>query len=676
MTHTPLTVLWGAVPESYRSGQVEASPLVWAFAGIVLLGFVFGYSGLAKRLRHPGGVYVQVAHGLGRPIGVGAAAVMLVAYVGLMGALYSFFAGVLKGLVLSLFDVEIPIAVGVVFCAVGGVLLSRLRPRRLVPLFSVILVIQLITVVVTMAAAFSSPAGGTVSYQSLEPGGLLTGSFGVALVLALMASAGTETAANYTAELANPVRSLPRATYLSYAVTTAVGVGGALAVSALVGPTNATAIAQQAGPALFPVLVAQVVGVENAVLVTNILMAVLLTGVFGATVGLQGALVRQLAGLSSDGVLPPALIRPNARGKRPLVLNVAHPVASGLVALLFADEAGALKSWVTIGCTLGLFAMLTLASLSATVWFLRGEADESGFFGWEGQVVAAAFSAVTLFLIVVYGLTHIPALDTSDTSGATWYVLALIFLPFVLGVVATLVMRETRPEVYAKIGRGGLPDGDSEADELATSSRAVAPQPAAAATRYAAYPAAPPPSAGPYAAGQNPSGPYADGPYAEGPYPGNLQPVDPYAAAQPGPHSPVPYPAGPPNQYAALAHPEPANRPGPYPAGATPAGATPAGVNAAGPYPASGQPEAPYPPLPQREAPAGDIPRPRVPQDASWPDALNRPAVPQRAGAEPTPDGYTWWDDNGERAPEPDDGRPAVGSRSLDRRRWDNTPER
>ncbi|GAA3382581.1 APC family permease [Cryptosporangium minutisporangium] len=523
VTHTPLTVLWGAVPEAYRSGQVEATPLVFAFAGVILLGFVFGYSGLAKRLRHPGGVYVQVAHGLGRPIGIGAGAVILVAYIGLMAALYSFFAGVLNGLAQSLFDVEVPIGIGIALCALAGALLSRLRARQLVPIFSVILAIQLVTVIVTMVAAFSSPAGGTVSYQSLEPGGLLTGSFGVTLVLALMASAGTETAANYTAELANPVRSLPRATYLSYAVTTAVGVAGALAVSALVGPTNATAIAQQAGPALFPVLVAQVVGVEHAVMVTNILMAVLLTGIFGATVGLQGALVRQLAGLARDGVLPPALIRPNARGRRPILLNIAHPLISGLVALVFADETGALKTWVTIGATLGLFGMLMLASLSATVWFLRGEADEAGFFGWEGQVVAAAFSAVTLFLVVVYGLTHVPELDTSDTSGATWLVLAMILVPFVLAVIAALIIRETRPEVYARIGR-------SDPSEFEAEGAPPAPDPRLSARRVPAPPVpapAPPLPAGPYEA-EAP----ARWPAAVGPYPGDPE--------RGGPHRGVP----------------------------------------------------------------------------------------------------------------------------------------
>ncbi|TQS42044.1 APC family permease [Cryptosporangium phraense] len=456
VTHTPLTLLWGAVPETYRVGQVEATPLVFALAGLVLLGFVFGYSGMAKRLRHPGGVYVQVAHGLGRPAGIGAAAVILVAYLGLVAGLYSFFGGILKGLLFNLFGVNVPIGFGIAICVAGGALLSRFRARQVLPIFAVILVIQLVTLVVTLVAAFSSPAGGVMSFEGLEPGGLLTGSFGVTLVFALMASSGTETAANYTAELADPARSLPRATYFSYTVTTCVTVAGALAVSGLVGPANAPLIAQRTGPALFPVLVAQVVGPAQAATVVNVLMAVLLTGIFGATAGLQGALVRQLFGLAGDGVLPSVLVR-----KRPVLLSVLHPVVGGLVAVFGADATGALKPWVLIGCTLGLFGMLALASLSAAVWFLRGEADEAGFFGWEGQVVAAGFSALTLFLIVGYGFTHVGELDTGHTAGATGLVVGVVAVPFVGGVVWAGFLRVVRPKVYARIGRSGLASFDA-----------------------------------------------------------------------------------------------------------------------------------------------------------------------------------------------------------------------
>src|SRR5690348_9591720 len=85
--HPPLSLLWVLVPAAFSFGQVVATPLVFALSGLILLGFVLGYGGLGRRIRHPGGLYVQVACGLGRSVGLGTAGLLFLSYLGLVAAI-------------------------------------------------------------------------------------------------------------------------------------------------------------------------------------------------------------------------------------------------------------------------------------------------------------------------------------------------------------------------------------------------------------------------------------------------------------------------------------------------------------------------------------------------------------------------------------------------------------
>lgn len=453
-THTPLGLMWGAVPQAYQYGQVESMPLVFAFIGLVSLAFVLGYSGLAKRVRHPGGLYVQIAHGLGRPAGLGAAAVLVVAYTGLIANLYSFFSLVFVSVLDSLTGIKLPVWAGIVICVAVVALLGRLRLKQMTPVLTIVIGLQIVVVLVCVVEAFRSPAGGHVSLQSLEPGGLLTGSFAAALVYAIIASVGTEVSASYTDELEDPQHSLPRATYLSYAITTTVMIVSAVGLSVVAGPENLPVLADKAGLALMPMLLAQIAGAKAAVAVLNVLLSVLLIGIIGGALALQNALRRQLSGLARDGVLPHRF-KSRAAGDPPqFSLFVAQPVVAGGLAIFGTRlEGQILPLWFQIASALAITSMLTLASLGTVSWFLRGEDDESGFMGWEGQVVAAAFAAVTTGLIFTYGITHVSKVAPGSAEAAKWLVAALIFGPFLIGGLVALWLRAARPKIYAMIGR-------------------------------------------------------------------------------------------------------------------------------------------------------------------------------------------------------------------------------
>ncbi|GAA3391442.1 APC family permease [Cryptosporangium minutisporangium] len=447
-------LLWSVVPAAWAHGRVVATPLVFLIAGLILLAYVVGYRGLGRQIRHTGGLYVQVTLGLGRTIGLGTAALVFVAYLGIAAGFYGLLARILEALVASVFDIDLSPTVALVF-GLAVILGAVLLPLRVVVWLAIVVAVeQFIGVIWFDLVALNTPAGDSVSFDALDPGWLLSGSFAVGLVFAVTAFIGSEVGTSYSTELADPVRSVPKATVLSYGLTTVVLVLSAWAVSVAVGAENAAA-APGNGEGLVPALVARFAGVGGQSLAIDLVLVNLVIGLFVTGVVLNNAASRQVAGLARDGVLPPAFaVRVPGGQPRPAATYV-QPVLAGAIALVASfSDTGVLAQWLIVTAGLAILGSLTLASAATAVWFLRGEADEGGFFGWEGQVIAGLTAVVTTGGLFCYGLFRIREVAPGAPPMAVWLVPLLIAGVFSAGVAAALVLRGSKPEVYAAIGKG------------------------------------------------------------------------------------------------------------------------------------------------------------------------------------------------------------------------------
>lgn len=438
------------MPAAFSLGQVVATPLIFAIAGFILLGFVLGYGGLARRIRHPGGLYVQVASGLGRPMGLGAAALLFVSYLGLVATIYGLTAVLLKGLLDSVLRIDVPPAL-TALTTVSLVLGLSFAPLRL--LARVLLVVvsaQTVTVLWLAFAALNSQPSGKVSVEALDPSWLLSGSFIVALIFAFTGFVGSEGATAYSDDLADPFKSVPRATYISYAVTTTLLVLGSWAVSGLVGAETA---ATPNGTNL-AVIVAELTGLGSGSIVEHLLVAGVFVGLITSGVALNNGAARQLAGLAHDGVLPSFFVASGTASMAPTTQALmVQPVVAGFIGVIVTLFTGAgLPLWFSIASGLGVLGVLALSSVAAAVWFMRGEADESGFLGWEGQVVAGLFSALAIGTVFGYGVTHVQQVAPESPPVAGWVVGPVLALTFASGFVAAHILRARRPAVYTAIG--------------------------------------------------------------------------------------------------------------------------------------------------------------------------------------------------------------------------------
>lgn len=465
-------LLWVVIPTAFGVGRVVATPLVFGLAGLMLLGFVLGYSGLSRRIRHPGGLYVQVTSGLGRSVGLGAAGLLFIAYIGLASGIYGLTGLLLQGLIATALGVNVPIGatLAISILAVQGLSLAPLR--KVARILIVIVGIQVVIALWFSSSAFSAQAGDRVSVQALDPGWLFSGSFVIALILVLTVGfIGSEGAAVYSNELVNPYKSIPIATYLSYGVTTTILVLGSWAVSGAVGPEDAV----NPNGALPMTVLSHLAGFAAIPAVQYLGFVAMYFGLLSTGVTLNNGGARQLAGLAQDGVLPRSFAAGTAGAPPARAALLVQPIIAAAVAVAAVLGTGnPLPLWLAVASGLGVLGVLALASAAAAVWFMRGAADETGFLGWEGQVIAGLFSVATIGLVFGYGVTHVRQVAPGSPAAASWLVGALIAGTFTIGLAGAQYLRARRPTVYASIGGTRIDDErvvrrpvPSEAVELA-----------------------------------------------------------------------------------------------------------------------------------------------------------------------------------------------------------------
>src|SRR3954453_4198082 len=76
----PMGAVIGVVPLAIALGNGAGAPGAWLLAGAVLLFFAVGYAAMSRHVTNAGGFYTYIARGIGRPAGVCASFVAVVAY--------------------------------------------------------------------------------------------------------------------------------------------------------------------------------------------------------------------------------------------------------------------------------------------------------------------------------------------------------------------------------------------------------------------------------------------------------------------------------------------------------------------------------------------------------------------------------------------------------------------
>ncbi|MEV4362004.1 amino acid permease [Nonomuraea sp. NPDC004186] len=166
----PLTVVAGVVTTAYAVTGITGLPVAFLVVGVVLAVFAVGYVAMARHMANAGAFYTYISRGLGRPAGIAAAWVALIAYNALQVGLYGAFGTAATPLLERWLGLTPPwwlvALVAWALVAVLGLMRVDVNGR----LLAVLLTAEVAVILLFDFADLAHPAASGFSMETLSPG--------------------------------------------------------------------------------------------------------------------------------------------------------------------------------------------------------------------------------------------------------------------------------------------------------------------------------------------------------------------------------------------------------------------------------------------------------------------------------------------------------------------------
>jgi amino acid transporter len=457
----PLTVLGGGVTTTFAVTGNAAVPLSFIVLAVALGLFAVGYAAMSRYVANAGAFYSYLSQGLGRAAGVGGAFVALVTYNGIQIGLYGLFGASLAGFAAATFGIDLAWWIWALLALVVVGLLGVLRVDLNARVLAVMLTLECIAVALYDIGAFGHPAAGASFVAGWDPSQLFVPGVGAVFALGIAAFTGFESGAIYSEECRDPQRTVARATYVALIFTGLFYAVSAWAMTVNVGAPNLQQAATENGPGLVFGALAEHWGA----VVSDIANVLFLTSVFAALLSFHNAVARYLFALGRERVLPEFLDTVGARSGGPVVGSMVQSVIALVVVVVFAvtgsDPVLQMFTWLSGVSAVGVVVLMTGTSASVVGFFQK---QPRGVSTWQ-RLVAPALATVVLAALVAVLVVNFDSLLGGDTSLLRWVLPGLVLVAAVGGVIWGLVLRASKPAVYAGIGHVALaPETEEQLD--------------------------------------------------------------------------------------------------------------------------------------------------------------------------------------------------------------------
>ncbi|MRX42275.1 APC family permease [Agromyces kandeliae] len=460
----PLTVVAGGVTTTFAVTGVIGVPVGFIVLAAALAVFAVGYAAMSRYVTNAGAFYAYIAQGIGRPFGVGASLVALVAYNAMQVGIYGLFGFQMSMFLEAKFGISTPWWLWIFACIVVVGALGVNRVDLSAKVLGILVALEFAAVLVFDLVAFAVAPEG-VSTAGLQPAEFLVPGVGAVLSFGVAAFMGFESAAIYGEESKDPKRTVARATYSAVAIIGVFYAFSAWAFTVGIGPSQIVDASATYGPDLMFVFMGQ----HAPVILSDLMQVLFLTSLFAALQSFHNAVARYLFSLGREGVLHRGLGAVRAGSRAPWAGSVAQSAIAIVVTLGFvvAGEGMGLKSdfapveflypvltmftWLTNTGAMGLVLLMGVIAIAVIGFFRR---DRRGLGAWQ-TLIAPVISAVVLFAVFVLILANFNVLlGQTETTAVTFVLPALLIVPGVVGVVWGMAIRRRNPELYARIGHG------------------------------------------------------------------------------------------------------------------------------------------------------------------------------------------------------------------------------
>ncbi len=436
----PLTGMVVVASLAIALGNGGGAPVAFLGVAAVLLLFAIGYGKMSAQLVNAGGFYAFVVKGLGRPAGLAAGFIAMLGYnffvVGTIGTSGFFMQLVIADL--TGFDMHWYL------WGVASMVVCYLMALRGVDFSSKILGVSLVLetlILLVFDVAVLFKTGYDFSAFSFDA--VTSGSLSIGLLLAATGFLGFEATALFSEEAKNPLKTVPRATYLAISL---IGVILGVTTWAVV---SATGVAQAQGESLAHLATGDLVfSLSHEYLggfMTDVMTVLLLVSLFAAMLAFHNSASRYLFSLGRSRILPQALASTRSSGAPAVAGTVqagfAIVVAGAFVVAGLDPITSLVPSMLGFG-TLAILVLQTLAALSIVVYFRRADDPR-----WGSTFVAPGLGFLGLCFVVVLAFTHFEVVAGSDAKAVTLLPLLLV-VALVGGIGFAFYLRSSRPEVY------------------------------------------------------------------------------------------------------------------------------------------------------------------------------------------------------------------------------------
>jgi len=400
---------------------------------------------MSKYVRNAGAFYSYIQAGLGRPVGSGAATLLLVSSVVLLVGVNAYVGVALDNVIAHYTGFSSPwwiwAIVSLAIVAFLGYRNVELSSRVL----AVALIVETLAVVVLDVGIIAQGGKSGLNLDSFAPAQWTSGQAGLGLMFAFLAFIGFEAAAVYRKEAKDPERTIPRATYGAVITITVIYAVSAWAVAVGTGTGNAVQAATK-DPENF---VLDLATTYVSPILQDVMQVLVVTSLFACVLSFHNVVTRYSFTLGDKGLLPAALGQVSAKHRSParasFATSIVSVVVTVIVALIQLDPVVQIYSWFTGAATLGIIAMMALTSLAIIVFFRRRGGDRRL---WS-TLIAPVLGFIGLAIVLGMILANYPDFTGSVQSAVIIAVLLVVI--FILGMIRAFALRRQRPDKYAQL---------------------------------------------------------------------------------------------------------------------------------------------------------------------------------------------------------------------------------